>query len=267
MKHFNITKLRLLCLLLVCAIALSCATGCSTGGDALDRVLSKGVMRFGVTPDFAPISCDTADGVSGLSVDIALEIASRLNVEPEFVFIEQDKAVAALENGEIDCYLNFVAPDIKSTSTVLFIDTGLDYRQVAVTPPNSTITRLVDLKQTTVAVVSESDAAAALSDAAVLRENIGTIAWQTEEEAAIDLLRSGDCSALIISEPRILYELRSASGEFVILDDALSQADFVFAFRIGDDTLHERIQIIFDDMSTDGQFKTLVERWMGSSVG
>ena len=87
--------------------------GCDDGKDSLDRILKKQTIVFGISPDSIPMSYVTMnDKTEGLSVDIGNELAKRLAVSAEFVFVEQEDALEALANEEIDCYLNLVSSDI-----------------------------------------------------------------------------------------------------------------------------------------------------------
>ncbi|MBE6754304.1 MAG: amino acid ABC transporter substrate-binding protein [Ruminococcaceae bacterium] len=252
--------LRLLCPLLC---LLLCLSGCGEQSSALDRILSEKVIRVGLPPDFMPMSVETSEGVSGMSVDIALEVSKRLGAKPEFIFIGQDEALAALEDGTVDCYMGFCTDDTKVKSSILTIGMGRLCRQAAVVSESSDITQLVNLTGRTVALVSGSDAAAALDEAVVMKESLGEIIAAESEDELFELLDSGECDAALMCELRALYELRHGSTDYRIVPDVLSEYHMVIAFHNRDSALRERVTIIFGDMTDDGQMKQINERWFG----
>ncbi len=73
-----------------------------THADVLDDILERGTIRFGVA-EFIPWTIKTRSGeLIGFEIDVAMKIASDMNVEPEFKIYEWEKIIPALQQGEID---------------------------------------------------------------------------------------------------------------------------------------------------------------------
>ena len=101
---------RLLVLWLIAALAFSgCVTpvvqpnapggaegeGAAESGDLLAQIMSRGSIRISTDPNYAPQSfLDESGAFKGFDVDVALEIASRLGVEVEFVTPDWDLITA-----------------------------------------------------------------------------------------------------------------------------------------------------------------------------
>lgn len=238
-------------------------TSCGAKGDSLADVLSRGEMTFGIAPDFMPFSAIDEGVPTGMSVDIALEVAKRLNITPNFKVVAQGDAQSALDNGEIDCYIDFAAPDIKATSQMLTIDLKTKNRIVAAVRADSGMSTLYDLTGRKAVVVSGSDAAAALDEAVIISENLGGITRVQNEEALFALLRGGQCDTAVTGEPRVFYEQRGGEQAIAIVGEPLAQTDLFIAFRLRNDSLRERVNVICEDMTADGQMKTIRERWLG----
>ncbi len=101
---------RLLVLWLIAALAFSgCVTpvvqpnapggaegeGAAESGDLLAQIMARGSIRISTDPNYAPQSfLDESGAFKGFDVDVALEIASRLGVEVEFVTPDWDLITA-----------------------------------------------------------------------------------------------------------------------------------------------------------------------------
>lgn len=258
-------KRSILLVIFLAVIALSAAllSGCGQYSDSLQRILAEDVIVFGVESDNLPIAYDHQGEPNGYSVDLGNEMASRLNVEAEYVFISPSDVQQALDEGIIDVYLNLPSPGQKETATMLTVDAGMEYRQVMIVPKDSKVTRLYDLAGKNLCVIDGSNAAEALDKAEIFKADLGSIIWCELPSEQFDALDSGSAQAMLIDEPMYLYIMNGVDSDYVVLDELISQTRLLMAMRLHDDQLGERIKSMMEDMRSDGTFEEINSRWFG----
>ena len=238
--------------------------GCGDDRDALQRILSDKEIVFGIEPDKMPLSFEAQGEPEGLSVDMAKELAYRLDVDARFVFVSASDAQQALDEGTIDLFVNLPSPGQKETATMQTVDTGIDYRQMLVVPSDSDVSRLYDLEGGTLCIISGSDAAAALDKAEVFKADLGGIIWCDIASEQFDALTSGRADAMLVDEPVYRYIMNGVEDSgYVVLDDVLARTRLIIAMRQRDIQLAQRIQSLFNDMRNDGTFDRIRSGWIG----
>ena len=256
----NIPLVLSILIITVLCLALS---GCSDDRDSLQRILADKHIVFGVEPDKMPLSFEAQDEPQGLSVDIARELAYRLDVEAEFLFVSASDAQQALDDGTIDLFINLPSPGQKETAALQTVDTGIDYRQILVVPSDSDVSRLYDLKGGTLCIISGSDASAALDKAEVFKSDLGGIVWCDIAGEQFDALASGRADAMLVDEPVYLYIMNGVDSDYVVLEDVIARTRLIIAMRQHDIQLSQRIRSLFDDMRSDGTFDRIRSGWIG----
>lgn len=249
--------------LLAAILLLLAAVGCADSSDSLERVLGSGRLRFGVAPEDRPMSFDWNGEPAGLSVELAKEFAKRLNVEAQFVFVEHSDAQRALEEDEIDVYVNLPSPGQKAEATMLTLDGGMDCRQIVVVPAESKINRLYDLEGGTLAVLTGSEASDALDEAEVFKKALGEVTYCELPADQLAAINGGTADAMLIGEPLYRYIMIGTGSEYRVLDNVLADTRFIHALRLHDTTLGERIGSLFADMEKDGTFESIRKEWLG----
>lgn len=259
------SRKNILIVLTVSIIALCCVmlSGCGDDRDALQRILAEEEIVFGIEPDKLPLSFETGGDPVGLSVDIAKELAYRLDVEPRFVFVSASDARAALDEGEIDLFVNLPSPGQKEEATMQTVDTGIDYRQIMVVPSDSDVSRLYDLKGGTLAIISGSDASAALDEAEVFKSELEGIIWCEIAGEQFDAISSGRADAMLVDEPVYLYIMNGVDSDYVVLGDVISRTRLIIAMNQRDTKLAQRIQSLYNDMESDGTLGRIRSDWIG----
>jgi cyclohexadienyl dehydratase len=78
------------------------ATVRQTSGPTLARIAAAGVLRVGVTGDYAPFSLETGNVLSGADIQLARELAERLHVQPVFIRTSWATLMSDLADGAFD---------------------------------------------------------------------------------------------------------------------------------------------------------------------
>lgn len=237
--------------------------GCGEYSSSLERVLKEERIVFGIAPDALPMSAESADGPAGLSVDIGNEIAARLDVEAEYIFIAPENALQYINDRIIDCYINLPAPDIRTLAQIETVDALMDYRQVAVVTRWSPVDQLIDLSGERVCLVSGTDAAEAFSQAEMLKASTGEIVWCENYDEIMFELTGSTCAAAIVDEPQFLYSAGDSRSKFIVVEQPVASGDCVFAFGYREEGLAERIGSIYSNMNADGTLSSIKAEWLG----
>ena len=209
----------------------------------------------------------------GISVDIARELAAKLNVEPVFVPVAQNDAYNALENGEINVYVGLAAVDIKSAATMNTIDTGLDYRQIFITGQSSEVKKISDIKGHKLGCVRGADTKTALDEAQLISSEAEKIVYFRNTALMLRAVSDGDVDAAAINEPLYIFRTRAVtddeSGEtveprsrYAVLSSPLAESDMVIAMRLRDKSLSERVGLLYADLEKDGTVENIKAKWL-----
>jgi len=127
----NRMLLRLLPLL--CAIA-ALVSGCNPSPSptaGMPEKSDKPLMRVGVNPDYPPIIFKQDNNIAGLEADLARELARELNVNIQFVVMEWEQLIPALEENKIDIIMSGMSITRLRSVLVTFTNPYMDIGQLA----------------------------------------------------------------------------------------------------------------------------------------
>src|SRR5262249_50547277 len=80
-----------------------------TPTPALQRVSATGVLRVGVTGDYAPFSFESGDTLSGADVELARQLAVHLHAQPVFIRTTWRSLLRDLREGDFDLAMGGVS--------------------------------------------------------------------------------------------------------------------------------------------------------------
>lgn len=104
--------------LLVCLVVLVATMGCSKKDATVQAappavkppaIIKAGKLTVGVALGSAPYAVEVEGGYAGFDVEVAEAIASKLNLEPEYVLVNPDMIESFLKDKSVDIVLS--APD------------------------------------------------------------------------------------------------------------------------------------------------------------
>ncbi len=247
----------------IIALFAAVLSGCGEYSDSLQRILAEERIIFGVQ-DNLPMSYEVQDEPNGYSVQIGRNLAARLDVEAEFVFVTPSDVQRALDEGMIDVYINLPSPGQKAMAAMLTVDCGMEYRQIMVVPSDSDVKRLFDLSGQTLCIISGSDASAALDEAEVFKSDLAGIIRCKNASEQFDALDSGKAQGMLIDEPMYRYIMNGVENpDYKILDELLARSELIMAMRAQDHRLAERIEVLMDNMRADGTIDSIRTEWLG----
>ena len=237
----------------------------AASGDTLAAVKAKGSLVVGVKYDTRPFGFvpeGQAEPV-GFDIDLATEFAHRLGVEPQFVQVTTENRMLNLETGKIDMIM---ASMIRTPEREKAIGFSIDYfsdQQLLLVPTGSRIRGVGDLDATTTVALAQGGAEEANLRKAAPDAHV--ISYQSWPDALQAMLR-GEADA-VTSTLGLLYGLsesaKSAGAAVQIVGDGFADGPLGAGFRLGDDGLRTAFNDTLVDMSKDGTYDTIFNKWWG----
>ena len=110
-------------------LAISCLTGCGAqqdtaaeaAGGKLDKILADGKITIGVNPPGEPICFyDDQGNLIGYDIDFANKLGETLGVEVEFVEVNGENRISAVDSGRVDVIFANITGNLERAKTINF---------------------------------------------------------------------------------------------------------------------------------------------------
>lgn len=231
-----------------------------------DEGSSQTTLTVGFDQDFPPMGFVGDDGeFTGFDLDLAKEVASRLNMELKLQPIAWDSKDMELESKNIDCIWNgftINGREDKYTWTTPYMAN----EQVFVVRADAGITTLADLSGKTVTVQADSSAEAALKDKADLVATFGNYMTAADYNTALLDLESGAVDAVAMDSIVANYQIEKRGEKFSVLSESIATESYGVGFLLGNTELRDQIQTTLDAMAADGTLAKISQTWFGKDV-
>ncbi|WP_343315369.1 transporter substrate-binding domain-containing protein [Brucella sp. BE17] len=241
-------------------LALSSVTA---KADDLEKIQSSGKLSNAVSGVFPPFSfVDETNTLVGFDVDIAAEIARRLNVEANTITTSWDGIIAGLVTGRYDTVIGSMGITEERKKAVDFVGpyyrTGLGI----FVRKGSEANKAADLEGKTVGVT--------LGEAAEkwAREqnkfNIRT--YKGLPELLLDL-SAGRVEAIVADDIPVYVAISKSNAPVEQLkDENLPRFDVGFAIRKNNPELAAAMKKALDEMVADGTYDAIAKKWVGRDI-
>ena len=242
--------------------------GCSNNSS--ESTLDKDTLIVGIDDAFAPLGFKDESGeITGFDIDLAKELAKRLNKKIIFQPIDWTMKESELKSGNIDLIWNGYTITDERKNKVDFSVPYLKNKQVIVTLADSNINSKSDLANKKVGAQSESSAVAAMEKEADLYSSFnggGSITFEDNNQALMDL-EAGRLDAVVADEILVRYYL-SLKGEdkFKILEDNFGEEEYGVGIRKGDTGMVDAFNKAYKEMQEDGTLKEISEKWFNKDI-
>lgn len=227
-----------------------------------------GKFIVGFDQDFPPMGFVGDDGqYTGFDLDLAKEVASRLNLEFVPQPIAWDSKDMELNSGTIDCIWNGFTMNGREDAYT-WSEPYMNNSQVVVVNADSGIEKLSDLAGKIVEVQADSSAEAALKDNTELSFTFGTLQTTPDYNTAFMDLEMGavDAIAMDVIVAGYQIEQRDDGSKFKILDEDLASEEYGIGFKKGNEELRDKVQATLEDMAKDGKLAEISNEWFGRDV-
>ena len=255
-------KMRRVLLAIAMIASLGAIAGCSGTGSASAGDTKKFV--FANSGAYKPFSFDKSGKIVGFDVDIANEIAKRINREPVMQSpVPFDALIQGLKAGK---YNALVASHAITDERKQQVDFSRPYyrsgAQIFVADDNSDIKAASDLQGKKVGVVKASTylaLAKTLTDA----EKVTTY---DSDVIALQDLGTGRVDAVITDKLVGLIAKNESGLKINAVGEILKQDEMGIAVKKGDTELLRSIDKALEDMIADGTYEKISKRWFDENI-
>ncbi len=245
-------------------------------GEVLDRVLDSGTIRVATDSNWPPQSfINDNDQMDGFDVDVARQIAKRLDVDISFVTPSWDLIVAGNWQDRWDIHVGSMKPNSSIAQRLEFPAVYYYIPSVIAVHRDANNTDISKLSGKTIGVgIGTSHEAYLLGKPVtdlkltppftylIKKPEIKTYEYPQD---AIDALASGDgvvLDAVIAGMPTIM-EAISNNSPIKIIGNPVFFEPSVISIEPGDREFRERIAEIIGEMHADGTLSRLSMKWYG----
>ena len=242
--------------------------GCSNNSS--ESTLDKDTLIVGIDDAFAPLGFKDESGeITGFDIDLAKELAKRLNKKIIFQPIDWTMKESELKSGNIDLIWNGYTITDERKNKVDFSVPYLKNKQVIVTLADSNINSKSDLANKKVGAQSESSAVTAMEKEIDLYNSFSggsAITFEDNNQALMDL-EAGRLDAVVADEILVRYYL-SLKGEdkFKILEDNFGEEEYGVGIRKGDTGMVDAFNKAYKEMQEDDTLKEISEKWFNKDI-
>lgn len=261
--------MRKLLIVAVCLIAVG-VSACKKQNqqketEVLEKKVEKNTFVVGLDDSFPPMGFrDSNNQIIGFDVDLAREVAKRLNLELVLQPIDWNSKELELENNNIDCIWNGLSYSPARAEAMQLSKPYLANRMIIIVKANSDIVNKNNLEGKNVAVQSGSTALQALENDPI-SSKVKKVEYENNVLALSDL-KIGRADAVIMDEIVARYQISQEKNEYRLLDDALSQEVYVIGFKKGNIVLKDKVENVLQQMSQDGSSSNISTKWFGEDI-
>lgn len=229
--------------------------------STLEKVKDSKHLVVGINPGQVPYGSLAADGSwAGFDVDLAREIAKRLDAELEIVQVTGKSRIPTLLSGKADAMLGGLARTAEREKVVDFSIPYIVEGEKLLVKTGSSIRSADDLVDRTVATTQGSTSEKIIREA---QPGARLLRFQELPQAFL-ALKQGLADAFISSELILAKFATQEPGAYEIVGPALLSYPVAIGVRKEDSEWLDAINGLMLDMEKDGTYKTVFNRWFGA---
>ncbi|HCT63331.1 MAG TPA: amino acid ABC transporter substrate-binding protein [Erysipelotrichaceae bacterium] len=252
-------------ILFIAMMMLVACTQAPVEGDlSLKTIEDNGKMIVGFT-EYPPMGFKENGEVTGFDIDIAKEVAQRLGVEAEFVYIDWDAKVLELNGKNIDMIWNGLTITPEREEEILFSKPYFDNRIVIISLKDAGIDKIADLSTKKVGVELQSSGQAAVEGNDVFASIDELVKYTTITEAILDL-KAGGIDAIVADEIFARYAVSKEADQYQVASEVFNSENYGIGFRLEDVALRDKVDAIIDEMAADGTATEISMKWFGEDL-
>lgn len=228
-------------------------------GSTLEEIYETNEISFAMTGQYPPFNYMERDQVVGFDVDVAREIAERMNVEPEFVTTAWDGIIPGLRAEHYDTVLGSMAITPERRENVNFSIPYYYSGAQLVVREDSDIDSVEDIAGHTVGVVLGTTFE---EDARELDAELNLYEGDNETMMELD---SGRVDG-VITDRVVAIEFINEGFDVKMVGDLLRRETMAVAVREKANDLLVELNLILFDMHQDGTLSQISEKWFDTDI-
>ena len=229
--------------------------GTDTTAAELDTI-KPGTLVVGSDIPYPPFESGRAPDYDGFDIDLANEIASRLDVEVEYKDTPFDTIFRDLAQGKFDLVVSASTITDEREQTVDFSDPYYNAEQSILVPEDSDIKTVDDLAGKTVGVQKGTTGEAYAKENA----NAGDVRSYGESDDAINALIAGQVDAVLQDLP-VNQDAADTKEGLAVATSIPTNEDYGMAFAEDADALREAVNEALAGMKDDGTYAEIYREW------
>lgn len=262
------TRILALVLALVMCLALCACSEKKTDDGKTDDDAAATTFTVGFDAEYEPFGYMGDDGeYTGFDLEMAQAVCDKLGWELVKKPIDWDSKDFELESGNIDCIWNGMTYTGREDAYT-WSDAYCDNSIVWIVTADSGIKSAADLVGKNIVTQAGSSAYTALTAEEDNDENLALAATFAKLDTVADYntafanLNSGLSDAIAVDIGVARAKLETLSDDsLVMLEEPLSTEQYAIAFKLGNETLRDQVQKVFDELVADGTFMQLAEKY------
>jgi len=235
--------------LALCVGACFAFTSCAKG-KTLAEVKEAGKLVIATSPDFPPFENLEGGEVVGIEIDIMKLVAAALDVELEIVQIPFDSVLPGVQKAKYDVGVSGITVTPDREKNTLFSDVYYIAAQSIVVKADSTISSKADLEGKKISVQTGTTA-----EDFCLDEGYNVDSYEANPEAKM-ALTSGKVEAWVVDNLTAI-QMCEGDSSVKILDEAMTEEPYAFAFCFGSEDLVEEINKVLNTLIDNGTIKQI----------
>ncbi len=246
--------------------SLTILSGCTSAGQSSG---DKKTFTVGFDQNFPPYGYVDENGeYTGFDLDMAAEVAKRLDLELKLQPIDWDSKDHELSSKAIDCIWNGFTINGREDDYT-WTEPYMDNSQVFVVKSSSGIKSFEDLKDKIVTAQTDSAALKALEsdDYKDLTASFKELVVRGEYNTAFMELEAGAVDAIAMDIGVAKFQVSGKEDQYVILEKPLVEEQYGIGFLLGNTELRDKVQATLKEMVADGTFEKISIEWFGYNVG
>ncbi|RMF52753.1 MAG: hypothetical protein D6749_04065 [Chloroflexota bacterium] len=226
------------------------------------RVQARGVLIVGMDTSYHPFAIMQGESISGLDVDIALEVARRLGLRMQVAPMGVDGLYDALHTGIVDALISALPFDAFRAGTFFYTRPYLDGGYFLVSPKGA-YQRMPDLEGKRLAVEYGS-LGDELARRWLRRLRHLQVQVHAEPSAALAAVAEGTADAALVDYLTARLWLRDhKSADLRIAEQPIYSQGYHAVVRSSDLALASRIDAALEAMAADGTLAAILAKWLG----
>lgn len=266
-KVLKAVKLLSLFVIMV-ALLVGCAnSSTSTAAEPAGESKDKTELIMGLDDTFAPMGFRDEKGeLVGFDIDLANEVASRLDVTMKFQPIDWSMKETELNAGNIDFIWNGYTITKDRKEKVAFSKPYLENSQIIVVLADSTVNSKADLAGLPIAVQAESSALDAINAEPDFVKSVKELVEFSTNNEAFNDLEAGRSAALVVDEVLARYYMNQKGEEkYKVLEEDFGAEEYGIGLRKDDTELLEKLNAALDEMKSDGTYDEIYSKWFSEN--
>lgn len=239
-----------------------------TGEDtSLTYITERGEFILGLDASFPPMGFTDDDlEIVGFDVDVAKEVCKRMGVTLKLQSIDWKAKEQELNTKNIDCIWNGFSYSEERNNALTLSTPYMTNTQVAVVLTTSKVETLSDLAGKVVAIQNGSTASDAMDANKEFTDSLKELVKVDDNVQAMMDLKINGSDAVVMDEVVARYYTEQEPGTYKILDETLSDEQYVIGFRKGDEALRDEVEKYLKEMKADGTLAEISTTWFGKDI-